>query len=240
METTKLEDYINPARAKLMTVQQKLRVPKDRRNNFGGYAFRNASDILEAVKPFLEEVKATIVLSDEVKTIGEGAERRFYVVASATFFDTETGGSVSVNGWAREELSKKGMDAAQLTGACSSYSRKYALCGLLAIDDSRLDPDETTKGDAPNTPKPTPPAPKPTPTVPKPTAAAPTEDALTAKKREAWTLFCATDVARKSDENARSKFFFALVMQVSGALNPKTIPAEGWDKVIAHLKKGAN
>lgn len=238
METTKLEDYINPARAKLMTVQQKLRVPKDRRNSLWGYAFRNASDILEAVKPFLEEVQATIVLSDEVKTIGEGAERRFYVVGSATFFDTETGGSVSVNGWAREELSKKGMDAAQLTGACSSYARKYALCGLLAIDDSRLDPDETSKGDGKtggNAPAPQEPT-----TTAAPKAAAPTEDALTAKKREAWTLFCSTDVARKSDENARSKFFFALVMKVSGALNPKAIPAEGWDKVIEHLKKGAN
>ncbi len=224
MEAIKVDEYTNPARAKLLTVQQKLRVPKDRRNNFGGYAFRNASDILEAVKPFLEEVKATIVLSDEVKTIGEGAERRFYVVGSATFFDTETGGSVSVNGWAREELSKKGMDAAQLTGACSSYARKYALCGLLAIDDSRLDPDETNKGDGKTVGN---------------AAAAPTEDALTAKKREAWTLFCSTDVARKSDENARSKFFFALVMKVSGALNPKAIPAAGWDKVIEHLKKGA-
>ena len=70
MENTKLED--TPARGKLSVVQQKLRVPKDRRNNFGGYRFRNASDILEAVKPFLEEVRATLVLSDEVRAVGDG------------------------------------------------------------------------------------------------------------------------------------------------------------------------
>ncbi len=213
MENTKLED--TPARGKLSVVQQKLRVPKDRRNNFGGYRFRNASDILEAVKPFLEEVRATLVLSDEVRAVGDGAERRFYVVARATFCDCETGGSIEAQGWAREELTKKGMDAAQLTGACSSYARKYALCGLFAIDDSRLDPDETGNRNA----------------------AKPAEDAPTAKKREAWKLFCATEVARGSDENARAKYFCALALKVSGALSPKAIPAAGWDKVIDHLKK---
>ena len=225
MENTKLEETISSARGKLSVVQQKLRVPKDRRNNFGGYRFRNASDILEAVKPFLEEVRATLVLSDEVRAVGDGAERRFYVVARATFCDCETGGSIEAQGWAREELTKKGMDAAQLTGACSSYARKYALCGLFAIDDSRLDPDETGNRNAAK------------PAEDAPTAQETGEDEPTAKKREAWKLFCATEVARGSDENARAKYFCALALKVSGALSPKAIPAAGWDKVIDHLKK---
>lgn len=251
--------------AKLLKVQQKLRVPKDRKNNFGGYTFRNASDILEAVKPYLEEVGAFLALTDTVKAIGEGANARFYVVATARFASEGSDAFIQTEGWAREEVAKKGMDAAQLTGACSSYARKYALCGLFAIDDSRLDPDEGNggqrggaasngaEGKAPPTngggaaqPNRQPTANKavsaaegtrnPT-TATATTAAAQTEDALTATRREAWRLFCQTEVGKKSDENARSKFFFQYVMKTTGALNPKTIPLEGWEKVVNALKQ---
>lgn len=229
--------------AKLLKVQQKLRVPKDRKNNFGGYTFRNASDILEAVKPYLEEVGAFLALTDTVKAIGEGANARFYVVATARFASEGTDAFIQTEGWAREEVAKKGMDAAQLTGACSSYARKYALCGLFAIDDSRLDPDEGNGGLADRAAKSKTvsaaegtPLSRPTTTTAT-TAAAQTEDALTATRREAWRLFCQTEVGKKSDENARSKFFFQYVMKTTGALNPKTIPLEGWEKVVNALKQ---
>ncbi len=217
MEEKKLN--ITSVHEKLMTVQQKLRVPKDRHNNFGKYSFRNASDILEAVKPYLAEVKAIITLQDEVRTVGEGAGTRFYLVASATFWDCETGGGLSAQGWAREELDKKGMDAAQLTGACSSYARKYAMCGLLAIDDSRLDPDETNNGTGGATPAA--PTPKATPaSATKPNPARPSAEALAAaptpiaKKRvvahepnarakAAWEAFNRADSIKAMDKDKR-------------------------------------
>ena len=117
---------------KLWTIQQTLNAPKNQRNNFGGYNYRSAEDILEAVKPLLQNI--TLTVSDEIVLIGN----RYYVKATATLSDGED--EISVNAYAREEESKKGMDASQLTGATSSYARKYALNGLFCIDDAK-DPD---------------------------------------------------------------------------------------------------
>ena len=128
---------------KLLQVQTELKAPKNQFNSFGNYKYRNCEDILEAVKPILTKVKASIVLSDEVVMIGE----RYYVRATATFIDVETGESFPNNAYAREEDSKKGMDGSQITGASSSYARKYALNGLLDIDDTK-DSDTTNKGDS--------------------------------------------------------------------------------------------
>lgn len=122
---------------KLLSVQTKLKAPKNRFNTYGNYTYRNSEDILEAVKPLLEEVKASIKLTDHIEMVGD----RIYVCATAIFFDTETENElISVDAYAREPAEKKGMDAAQITGTASSYARKYALNGLLLIDDAK-DPD---------------------------------------------------------------------------------------------------
>ena len=118
---------------KLIEVQTKLKAPKNQYNSFGKYSYRNCEDILEALKPILKEVGATIIISDEVVPVNE----RYYVKATVKFIDTETGEVVEASANAREEDNKKGMDSSQLTGSTSSYARKYALNGLFAIDDTK-------------------------------------------------------------------------------------------------------
>lgn len=122
----------------LVTIQQQLKAPKKNRNSFGGYNYRSCEDILEAVKPICHEAKCFITITDDMVSVGD----RIYVKATATIHNAE-GLSFSVSAFAREEEIKKGMDAAQITGSASSYARKYALNGLLAIDDTR-DPDAQT------------------------------------------------------------------------------------------------
>ena len=159
---------------KLRFVQQKLKAPKGQYNSFGKYSYRSAEDILEAVKPILGDIGCTLLLSDEVVAIGEPVivtshirkeeldkdklpklvdytetqecHQRFYVKATATFVDVESGADLSVTAYAREEDSKKGMDGSQITGTASSYARKYALNGLFCIDDTKdADTDEYQK-----------------------------------------------------------------------------------------------
>jgi hypothetical protein len=117
---------------RLSTVQTALKVPKGQRNTFGNYNYRNAEDILEAVKPLLAEHGLILTLSDELVQVGD----RYYVKATAAVHmpDSTTYG---VAGYAREEETKKGMDGSQITGASSSYARKYALNGLFLIDDTK-------------------------------------------------------------------------------------------------------
>lgn len=114
---------------KLWTIQQTLNAPKNQRNNFGGYNYRSAEDILEAVKPLLQNI--TLTVSDEIVMFGN----RYYVKATATLSDGED--SISATAFAREEFELKGMTAGQITGATSSYARKYALNGLFCIDDAK-------------------------------------------------------------------------------------------------------
>lgn len=116
---------------KLLEVQARLEAPKGQFNSFGKYKYRSCEDIMEAVKPLLKEVGAIIVISDNIEFLNG----RFYVHATAKFIDVESGKSVNSVASAREADDKKGMDSAQVTGATSSYARKYALNGLLAIDD---------------------------------------------------------------------------------------------------------
>lgn len=118
---------------KLLKVQSELKAPKSQYNNFGKYAYRSCEDILESLKPLLAEVKAVVTLEDEITQIGD----RIYVKAIATFTDIENAEKVAVSAYAREEENKKGMDGSQITGASSSYARKYALNGLFAIDDNK-------------------------------------------------------------------------------------------------------
>lgn len=124
----------------LIAIQSELKAPKSLFNKFGGYKYRKAEDILEAVKPLLNKQKCTLTITDDIVMVGN----RIYVKATATI-KNEKGECETTAGWAREEETKKGMDGSQITGASSSYARKYALNGLFAIDDN-ADSDTTNDG----------------------------------------------------------------------------------------------
>lgn len=116
----------------LNEIQGKLNAPKGQYNAFGKYKYRSCEDILAAVKPLLGEYDCSLTLVDDIVLVGS----RFYIKATATLFDS-CGNTISTTAFAREEEAKKGMDASQVTGAASSYARKYALNGLFAIDDTK-------------------------------------------------------------------------------------------------------
>ena len=123
---------------KLSKVQSALFVPKGNRNNFGGYNYRSCEDILKQVKPLLAENGLALTMSSRMIQVGEWV----YVDVTCTLFDNESSESVIVNAQAREPESRKGMDAAQVSGSSLSYARKYALAGLFGIDNEK-DPDAT-------------------------------------------------------------------------------------------------
>jgi hypothetical protein len=123
----------------LQAVQSELKAPKSQRNDFGKYNYRNCEDILEALKPILKKYDSAVVITDEIVQVGD----RFYIKAIAKIMSSD--GVIEVSAFAREPLERKGMDASQISGATSSYARKYALNGLFLIDDSR-DPDATNNG----------------------------------------------------------------------------------------------
>ena len=121
---------------KLSTIQNELKAPKNQKNNFGDYYYRSCEDILEAIKPLLVKNKLALTISDEIVQIGD----RYYVKATVKLLDYEIGEGVVCYenvAYAREDENKKGLDASQLTGATSSYARKYALNGLFCIDDTK-------------------------------------------------------------------------------------------------------
>lgn len=121
---------------RVQLVQAELKAPKNRVNKFGGYKYRNTEDILQGVKPLLKKHNLVLVISDEIVPVGEGECARFYVKATAKIFDVDDHNTyLSNTAYARESAEKKGMDDSQITGTASSYARKYALNGLLCIDD---------------------------------------------------------------------------------------------------------
>lgn len=124
---------------KISDIQMRLKAPKSQYNSFGKYNYRNCEDILEAVKPLLNEHKLYINIYDTIEYIGN----RYYIKATVTVSDGES--TITSQAYAREEESKKGMDGSQVTGASSSYARKYALNGMFAIDDTK-DSDTTNTG----------------------------------------------------------------------------------------------
>lgn len=158
-----MEDYENKdlakyaqAYTKLLYVQQNLKVPKNRRANFGGsrgYNYRSLEDIFNAAKPLLSDAKLILTVSDEIVSIGDAS----YVKAKAILIDIEGTGTISTTAYAQIATDKKGMDVAQMTGSASSYARKYALNGLFAIDDSEdidsMDHSEKTTKTAKTEPK---------------------------------------------------------------------------------------
>ncbi len=127
---------------KLANVQAALKAPKGQYNSFGKYKYRSCEDIVESVKPLLKQNGLLLTLTDEIENIGE----RFYVKATATIFDIADGSMIYVCAYAREEETKKGMDGSQVTGASSSYARKYALNGIFAIDDTKDSDSTNTHG----------------------------------------------------------------------------------------------
>ena len=133
---------------KLGKVQSALFVPKGNRNNFGGYNYRSCEDILKQVKPRLAENGLALTMSSRMIQVGEWV----YVDVTCTLFDNESSDSVIVNAQAREPESRKGMDAAQVSGSSLSYARKYALAGLFGIDNEK-DPDATNNHGNTNAPQ---------------------------------------------------------------------------------------
>lgn len=157
---------------RLIEIQNELKAPKSQRNSFGGYNYRSCEDILEAVKPLLKKQGLSLVISDDVIAVDGGyditevskdlktnketskhiiAQNRVYIKATATLYDSEGKMIAQTSALAREEETKKGMDASQLTGSTSSYARKYALNGLFAIDDTK-DADAINTHDKENKP----------------------------------------------------------------------------------------
>lgn len=118
---------------KLVTIQSKLKAPKGQYNSFGKYNYRSCEDILENARPLANENNCVIVINDDIKEVSG----RYYVEATATLFDADSGEEISAKAMAREPENKKGNDESQITGASSSYARKYALSALFALDDTK-------------------------------------------------------------------------------------------------------
>ena len=110
-------------------IQVNLKAPKNMKNSFGGYSYRNLEGIFEGLKPLLEETDCIVTVNDEMELLGD----RYYIRATAKI--SKGNESISCDGWARESEDRKGMDLSQITGSTSSYARKYAMNGLFAIDD---------------------------------------------------------------------------------------------------------
>lgn len=127
---------------KLINVIAKLQVGKDHKNQFGGYSYRNAEDILAGLKPLMVEYGIVVLIGDTIEMVGD----RYYVKATVKVYDTEDGSLLAENSaYAREAAMKKGMDEAQITGSASSYARKYALAGMFNLSPA-ADPDELEQG----------------------------------------------------------------------------------------------
>jgi hypothetical protein len=127
---------------KLSEVQNELKAPKNQYNSFGKYNYRSCEDILEGVKPLCRKYRTTLIIGDTLELIGD----RYYIKATAILYDLDSDKSISNTAYARESENKTGMDVSQITGATSSYARKYALNGLFNIDDTKdADTDEFQK-----------------------------------------------------------------------------------------------
>lgn len=180
--------------SKLAAIQAEIHAPKSEYNQFGKYAYRTAEAILEAVKPLAKAQGCAITITDEVQFL----EGRFYIKATATIISTEDGSEYSTVAFAREAENKAGMDPAQVTGAASSYARKYALNGLLCIDNTP-DADALNKGEGAQA-QPAQNAAKPAP------AAAPKKKPTAEEIRAKWIEFVAYGKTTKEGVPGREAF----------------------------------
>lgn len=144
METKEMNIY-----EKLSNIQVELKCNKSQYNSFGKYNYRNCEDILESAKPLCKKHRTTLILHDEVEVVSE----RYYIKAIATLYDWDSDNKIVASAYARESLTKKGMDDSQVTGATSSYARKYALNGLFNIDDTKDNDTDELKNQQDNAPK---------------------------------------------------------------------------------------
>lgn len=144
METKEMNIY-----EKLSNIQKELKCNKSQYNKFGNYYYRSCEDILESVKPLCHKYRLTLVINDVIEVISE----RYYVKAVATLFDFDSDKTIVSSAYARESLTKKGMDESQITGTSSSYARKYALNGLFNIDDTKDNDTNEAKEQQENAPK---------------------------------------------------------------------------------------
>lgn len=220
-DNAKSEAAVKPTlRQKLGAIQLKLKAPKNQRNNFGGYNYRSAEDILEAVKPLAIENGAVVNITDDIIEVGG----RIYVKATVRLIDLDSEQAIETTAMAREEETKKGMDGSQITGAASSYARKYALNGMFAIDDTK-DSDATNDHGRGAQPK----AMSAGQIVAK--AASP----AASKAKEAWTLY-----VKKPDnegiDGATLKLHFGKVCNEVCKKQPRDLTDADWDKVIAFVK----
>lgn len=212
-------------------IVRELKAPKSMRNTFAKFDYRNVSGIIEGVKPLLEKYKASLHLGDDIRQVGD----RYYVDAVAVLVDIEKPeDAITAHSLAREQATKKGMDEAQVTGACSSYARKYALCGLFCIDDSEQDatPDidgqdnrgteaahqdgVAAKGGAAKT-------------------AAPSKPRGTPKAQEAWKAFKALGNVAAMSPDARNQMWAELLKEQTGKTQGAQLTDADWDKVINQI-----
>lgn len=198
---------------RLSKVQSELKAPKDQQNKFGGYNYRSCEDILEAVKPLLVENDLVLMLSDELVQVGE----RYYIKATASLNIVEDNGTWhDVTAYAREEETKKGMDGSQITGAASSYARKYALNGLFLIDDTE-DADATNDNGKAGMGATKPYTPKPRLTAPEPSTDAPDErhlDQDLVRKLKTGLLAC-----RLTADTDRTAFYLSTIGKPTAETN---------------------
>lgn len=208
---------------KLAKIQLELKAPKNQRNNFGGYYYRSAEDILEAVKPLAIKHGACVSLTDDVIAVGT----RIYVRATVRLINLDDiHDELTTSAMAREEEIKKGMDGSQITGAASSYARKYALNGMFAIDDTK-DSDATNdhgKGQAvqakPKTAGDILGAPKPK---------------VNPKYKEAWDLYLSISDIDGVDKKQHAENFKKLCVETVGKEEANAYTDDDWDKVISLL-----
>ena len=222
---------------KLAKIQLELKAPKNQRNNFGKYNYRSAEDILEAVKPLCMKYGVVVSVTDDIvfipcKTVHvneshtDESEGRIYVKATVTIRNCDDANDFfTTSAFAREEEDKKGMDGSQVTGAASSYARKYALNGMFAIDDTK-DSDATNdhgKGGQPaSTPKSVAQALKPSP---KP---------QNANKVAAWKLFKSA-YHDGEDESFIGAQFKKVCVEVSGKEDVSKLGDADWDKILTYI-----
>ena len=210
---------------KLAQVQFKLKAPKGQYNSFGKYHYRSCEDILEGLKPLLQEIDATLTITDSIEHIGE----RYYVKATVVFSDILSG--LEVTAYAREEESRKGMDGSQVTGSASSYARKYALNGMFCIDDTK-DADATNDHAGGNAPKKAAPKVDAPPAPPAPVGA--TEAPPTNGEKVRKRLFAALGDITKStgyDREAVEQTAKELVYKKFGVTTLSALTAEQWKLV---------
>ena len=209
--------------AKLADIQSKLFVPKGKENKFGGFNYRSCEDILKTVKPLVCEAKCALFLSNRMIAVND----RDYVEVTATLYDCESAESISVTAQAREPGEKKGMDVMQVTGATSSYARKYALAGLFCIDNEKDadDMDNRDEGRAHGNA----PAKKAEPVKP-------------SLGKEAWDKFRALNPEMESEElklSFSNTIRTALKMKEGETISSKNITDAQWKEIIKAIDAAA-